>query len=119
LVNNGATMKKLEAIIRMERLGLVKNALYKSGHVSLTVTEVKGRGVQGGVVERYRGTEHVVEILPKVKVELVINEKDVDSVVNIIAENAYTGKPGDGKIFVIPVEDVYRVRTGERGSEAI
>ncbi|MBA2840467.1 nitrogen regulatory protein P-II 1 [Methanococcus maripaludis] len=112
-------MKKLEAIIRMERIGLVKNALYKSGHASLTLTEVKGRGVQGGIVERYRGTEHVVELLPKVKIELVVNEKDVDSIIKIIAENAYTGKPGDGKIFVIPVEDVFRIRTGEMGPDAI
>jgi len=119
LVINGAIMKKIEAIIRMERLDLVKKNLSKSGHVSLTLTEVKGRGIQGGIVERYRGTEYVVELLPKVKIELVVNEKDVESVIKIIAENAYTGRPGDGKIFVIPVEDAYRVRTGERGTDAI
>ncbi len=112
-------MKKIEAIIRPERLDIVKKALTDSGFVGLTISEVKGRGVQGGITERYRGTEYIVDLIPKVKLEMVINDDDVDKVINIICENAKTGNYGDGKIFVLPVETVVRVRTGERGSGAV
>lgn len=112
-------MRKIEAIFRPERLLAVKNALFEEGFISLTLTEVKGRGVQGGIVERYRGNEYLVDLLPKVKIEIVSNDSDVEKIVKLISENAVTGKPGDGKIFVIPVEDVCRVRTGEMGPAAI
>jgi len=112
-------MKKVEAIIRIERLDIVKGILSENGFLSLTITEVKGRGVQGGITERYRGTEYVVDLLPKVKIETVVDDKDVEEVITIITENAATGKPGDGKIFVIPVEDAIRIRTNEKGKAAI
>lgn len=112
-------MKKVEAIIRIERLDIVKGILSENGFLSLTITEVKGRGVQGGITERYRGTEYVVDLLPKVKIETVVDDKDVEEVITIITENAATGKPGDGKIFIIPVEDAIRIRTGESGIKAI
>ncbi|ADG12811.1 nitrogen regulatory protein P-II [Methanocaldococcus infernus ME] len=112
-------MKKIEAIIRPERLDVVKKALADAGYLGMTVSEVKGRGVQGGIVERYRGREFVVDLLPKIKIEMVVKEEDVDKVIDIICENAKTGKPGDGKIFVLPVEKVVRVRTKEEGREAI
>ncbi|MCQ6253766.1 P-II family nitrogen regulator [Methanocaldococcus sp.] len=112
-------MKKIEAVIRPEKLEIVKKALADNGFLGMTVTEVKGRGVQGGIVERYRGREYIVDLLQKVKIELVIKDEDVEKVIDIICENARTGNPGDGKIFVIPVEDVVRVRTGERGEDAL
>ncbi|WP_423792191.1 P-II family nitrogen regulator [Methanocaldococcus indicus] len=112
-------MKKIEAIIRPEKLEIVKNALAEEGFLGMTVIEVKGRGIQGGIVERYRGREFVVDLLQKVKIELVVKEKDVDKVIDIICENARTGNPGDGKIFVLPVERVVRVRTGEKDENAI
>ena len=115
----GDNVKKVEAIIRPERLDIVKNALADAGYVGMTVNEVKGRGIQGGIVERYRGREYTVNLLPKIKLELVVNEEDVEKVIDIICENAKTGNQGDGKIFVIPIEEVVRVRTGERGSDAI
>ena len=112
-------MKKIEAIIRPSKLEEVKEALLKAGCKGLTVSEVKGRGVQGGIVERYRGREYVVDLLPKVKIEMVAKDEDVEKFINIICENARTGEFGDGKIFVIPVEKVVRVRTKERDEEAI
>ncbi|WP_459201603.1 P-II family nitrogen regulator [Methanococcus sp. CF] len=112
-------MKKIEAIIRIERLDIVKGILSENGFLSLTISEVKGRGVQGGITERYRGTEYVVDLLPKVKIEMVVDDKDIEEIITIIRENAETGKPGDGKIFIIPVEDAIRIRTGESGLKAI
>ncbi|ABO35910.1 nitrogen regulatory protein P-II [Methanococcus maripaludis C5] len=112
-------MKKIEAIIRIERLDIVKGILSENGFLSLTISEVKGRGVQGGITERYRGTEYVVDLLPKVKLEMVVDDKDIEEVITIIRENAETGKPGDGKIFIIPIEDAVRIRTGESGIKAI
>ncbi|MBA2840465.1 nitrogen regulatory protein P-II 1 [Methanococcus maripaludis] len=112
-------MKKVEAIVRVERADIVKKALSDEGFISLTLTGVKGRGVQGGIIEKYRGNEYLVDLLPKVKLELVVSDEDVDAVVKIISENAVTGKPGDGKIFVIPVEDSIRIRTNENGKKAI
>ena len=112
-------MKKVEAIIRPERIDIVKNALAEAGYVGMTINEVKGRGIQGGITERYRGREYIVDLIPKVKIELVVKGDDVDEVLKIICENAKTGNPGDGKIFVMPVETVVRVRTGEKNEDAI
>ena len=112
-------MKKVEAIIRPERIDIVKNALAEAGYIGMTINEVKGRGIQGGITERYRGREYIVDLIPKVKIEVVVKGEDVEEVIKIICENAKTGNPGDGKIFVMPVEEVVRVRTGERDEEAI
>ncbi|AEF96697.1 P-II family nitrogen regulator [Methanotorris igneus] len=112
-------MKKIEAIIRPSKLEDVKNALLKAGCKGLTVSEVKGRGVQGGIVERYRGREYIIDLLPKVKIEIVVDDANVEKIIDLICENAKTGEFGDGKIFVIPVEEVVRVRTGERGKDAL
>ena len=115
----GDSMKKVEAVIRPERIDIVKNALAEAGYVGMTVNEVKGRGIQGGITERYRGREYIVDLIPKVKIEVVVKEEDVEEVIKIICENAKTGNPGDGKIFVMPVESVVRVRTGEKNENAI
>jgi nitrogen regulatory protein P-II 1 len=112
-------MKKIEAIIRPEKLTHVKASLEEKGFIGLTVTEVKGRGKQGGIIQRWRGREYRVDLLPKTKLELVVDDKDAEKVIAVITEAAKTGKVGDGKIFVYSVEEVIRVRTGERGKEAI
>jgi len=112
-------MKKIEAIIRPEKLGDIKTALATAGFVGLTTYEVKGRGRQKGIVLSYRTSEYRVDLLPKTKLELIVDDKDVDKVIDIICETGKTGNMGDGKIFIIPVEEVIRVRTGERGQEAI
>ncbi len=112
-------MKKIEAIIKPFKLDDVKEALNEIGIAGMTISEVKGYGRQKGHKEIYRGAEYVVDFLPKVKLEIVVDESKADEVVNKIREAAYTGKIGDGKIFVLPVEDVIRVRTNERGREAI
>ncbi|MEJ2468907.1 MAG: P-II family nitrogen regulator [Campylobacterales bacterium] len=112
-------MKKVEAIIKPFRLEEVKDALAEIGITGMTVSEVKGYGRQKGHSELYRGAEYVVDFLPKVKLELVVDEAQVDQVVDTIVEAARTGKIGDGKIFVSSIEKVIRIRTGETGSEAI
>ena len=112
-------MKKIEAIIRPFKLEDVKIALVNSGIVGMTVSEVRGFGRQKGQVERYRGSEFTVEFLQKLKVEVVVEEEKVNSVIDAIAEAAKTGEIGDGKIFVTNLVDVIRIRTGERGEEAI
>jgi nitrogen regulatory protein P-II 1 len=112
-------MKKVEAIIKPFRLEEVKDALAEIGITGMTVSEVKGYGRQKGHSELYRGAEYVVDFLPKVKIELVVDEAQVDQVVDTIVEAARTGKIGDGKIFVSSIEKVIRIRTGETGSEAI
>ncbi len=112
-------MKKIEAIIRPEKITHVKAALEEKGFVGLTVTEVKGRGRQGGIMQRWRGREYRVDLLPKTKIELVVDDKDVEKVLATILDEAKTGNVGDGKIFVYPVEQVIRVRTGEKGKEAL
>jgi nitrogen regulatory protein P-II 1 len=106
-------MKKIEAIIRQERFEVVKKALEEENFVGMTVSEVKGRGEQKGITLQFRGREMQVDLLPKVKVELVIEDERVDKAIETIINSARTGKPGDGKIFVIPVERVVKVRTGE------
>ena len=110
---------KIEAIIKPTKVEDVKNALEKAGYVSLTITEVKGRGQQKGIKQVWRGREYVVDILPKVKVELVVKDENADEVVGVIQQSAKTGSFGDGKIFVIPVQKVVRIRTGETGADAL
>ncbi|MCF6289891.1 MAG: P-II family nitrogen regulator [Desulfobacterales bacterium] len=112
-------MKKIEAIIKPFKLDEVKEALNGIGLKGMTITDVKGYGRQKGHKEIYRGAEYVIDFIPKTKIEIVIEAERVEEVVNTIRQAANTGKIGDGKIFVIPVEEVLRVRTGETGPEAI
>ncbi|MCK5546029.1 MAG: P-II family nitrogen regulator [Rhodospirillaceae bacterium] len=112
-------MKKIEAIIKPFKLDDVKDALHEIGLQGITVIEAKGFGRQKGHTELYRGAEYVVDFLPKVKIEVVIDDEMVERAVEAIQQAAHTGRIGDGKIFILPVEDAIRVRTGERGSEAI
>ncbi len=112
-------MKKIEAIIKPFKLDDVKDALSDLGIHGMTVTEVKGYGQQKGHTELYRGAEYVVDFLPKVKVEIVVTEDDLDGAVEAIMNAARTGKIGDGKIFVSAVEQAIRIRTGERDRDAI
>ena len=112
-------MKKIEAIIKPFKLDEVKSALTKIGVQGMTVTEVKGFGRQKGHTEVYRGAEYKIDFLPKVKMELITSEEMLTQVVETIERAAKTGKIGDGKIFVSPVEEVIRIRTGERGRDAI
>ncbi len=112
-------MKKVEAIIKPFKLDEVKEGLSGIGIQGLTVSEVKGFGRQKGHTELYRGAEYVVDFLPKVKLEIIVPDERVAEVVEAIEKAAKTGRIGDGKIFVLPVEDIIRIRTGERGSDAI
>ena len=112
-------MKKIEAVIRPFKLDDVKMALVNAGIVGMTVTEVRGFGRQKGQVERYRGSEFTVEFLQKLKLEIVVDDGQVDTVVSAVHEAARTGEIGDGKIFVTPVESVIRIRTGDRDTSAI
>lgn len=112
-------MKKIEAIIKPFKLDEVKEALNGMGIQGMTVTEVKGFGRQKGHTELYRGAEYVVDFLPKVKIEVAVSEEMVSKVVDTITNAARTGKIGDGKIFVLPIEETIRIRTGERGKEAL
>ncbi len=112
-------MKKIEAIIKPFKLDEVKEALQDAGIQGLSVVEVKGFGRQKGHTELYRGAEYVVDFLPKVKIEVVLDDDQVDSAIAAIVDAAKTDKIGDGKIFVSPVEQAIRIRTGESGSDAI
>ncbi|SCK25799.1 P-II family nitrogen regulator [Vogesella sp. LIG4] len=112
-------MKKVEAVIKPFKLDEVREALSEIGINGLTVTEVKGFGRQKGHTELYRGAEYVVDFLPKVKIEVVIADNLVERAIECIVESARTGKIGDGKIFVTPVEQVVRIRTGETGEDAV
>ncbi len=112
-------MKKVEAIIKPFKLDEVKDKLNEIGIQGITVTEVKGFGRQKGHTELYRGAEYVVDFLPKIKMEVVIADAQVEEVTNTIVKAAQTGRIGDGKIFVTSLEDTIRIRTGERGEEAI
>ncbi len=112
-------MKKIEAIIRPEKLEEVKKALEEIGCYGMTVSEVRGRGRQRGIVHQWRGREYRIDMLAKIKLEIVVSDDMVEDVVNKIIESARTGNVGDGKIFIVPVEEVIRVRTGERGENAI
>ncbi len=112
-------MKKVEVIIKPFKLDSVKEALNDIGIKGMTISEVKGYGRQKGHKEIYRGAEYQVDFLPKIKIEIIVEAEIVDKVVEVVVEAARTGKIGDGKIFVLPVERVVRVRTGETNSEAI
>ena len=112
-------MKKLETIIQPTRLDAVKDALHEIGIDGMTVSEVRGHGRQKGHTETYRGNEYTVDLLPKIKLEMILPDSRVEQVVQIVLKHARTGKIGDGKIFVIPMEEVVRIRTGERGNEAV
>ena len=112
-------MRKVEAIIRPFKLDEVKIALVNSGIVGMTVSEVRGFGRQKGQTERYRGSEYTVEFLQKLKLEIVVEDNQVDMVVDKIIAAARTGEIGDGKIFISPVEQVVRIRTGEKNTEAV
>ncbi len=112
-------MKLVTAIIKPFKVEDVKDALQKQGVNGMTVSDASGYGRQGGHVEVYRGAEYTVDLVPKVRVEALINDSDVNKVVDAILTAAKTGKIGDGKIWVMPVDEVVRVRTGERGSDAI
>jgi nitrogen regulatory protein P-II 1 len=112
-------MKKIEAVIKPFKLEEVKEALSDFGIVGMTVTEVKGFGRQKGQTEIYRGNEYSVDFLPKIKIEVVLSEDKVDEAVDAILKAARTGKIGDGKIFVMPVEEVVRIRTGETAEAAV
>ncbi|MDE0887310.1 MAG: P-II family nitrogen regulator [Myxococcota bacterium] len=112
-------MKKIEAIIKPFKLDDVKEALHGIGVQGLTITEVKGFGRQKGHTELYRGAEYVVDFLPKIKLDVVVAAEQVEAVVEAVARAAGTGRIGDGKIFVTPLDEVIRIRTGERGADAV
>ena len=112
-------MKKVEAIIRPHLLDAVRNALHEVNVTGMTISEVQGYGRQKGHTETYRGTEYQIEFIPKIKIEVVVSEEIDDSVVEAIMKTARTGKFGDGKIFIIGLDDVIRIRTGERGEAAL
>lgn len=112
-------MKKIEAVIRVEKLDDVKDALEELGYPGMTVTRVEGHGRQKGLKEQFRGREFKVDLLPKIKVEIVVHDEDVNKIMHSISLTAKTGDIGDGKVFVYPVDDAQRIRTGERGDKAI
>jgi nitrogen regulatory protein P-II 1 len=112
-------VKKIEAIIRPEKLTIVHDALKELGYPGLTISEVKGHGVQKGITQQWRGRQYVVEFLPKVKLEIVVPDDAVEGILVVIKENAETGAIGDGKVFISAVEDAMRLRTGERGDIAL
>ena len=112
-------MKKIEAIIRAEKLGDVKNALESNGFYGMTVTDVRGRGRQKGMQLQFKGRTMEIDLLPKVKIEIVVRDEEVEDIVELITNFARTGNVGDGKIFIIPVENAVRIRTGEKGDKAL
>jgi len=112
-------MKKIEAIIKPHALDAVKEALNGIGITGMTISEVKGYGRQKGHTEVYRGAEYVVDFIPKIKLELVVADDNAERVADGIRQAANTGRIGDGKIFILPVDDVIRIRTGERGTSAV
>jgi nitrogen regulatory protein P-II 1 len=112
-------VKKIEAIIRPEKLTIVHEALKELGYPGMTISEVKGHGVQKGIVQQWRGRQYQVEFLPKVKIEIVVPDNAVDRLLACIKENAETGSIGDGKAFITTVDDAMRLRTGERGDVAL
>ena len=112
-------MKKIEAIIRPEKLDSVRHALEDISSPGLMITEIEGHGKQKGITRQWRGKEYKVELLPKIKIEIVIRDQDVDRVIKTIIKNAKTGEIGDGKIFIYPVENIVRIRTAEEGDVAV
>ncbi len=112
-------MKKIEVIIRPEKIDAVRKALEKAGSAGVMITEIEGHGKQKGVVQQWRGEKYKVELLPKIKIEVVVRDEDVERITKTIIENAKTGEIGDGKIFIYPVENAIRIRTGEKGDSAL
>jgi nitrogen regulatory protein P-II 1 len=112
-------MMKIEAIIRPTKVHEVKDALDAAGFESVTVTDVKGRGKQKGVMQQWRGRKYCVDLLPKIKMEIVVNDTDTDKVIEIISKAAATGTIGDGKIFAYPIAKIVRIRTGETDGDAL
>jgi nitrogen regulatory protein PII len=112
-------VKRIEAIVRPERLEAVKSALATFAHNGLTVSEVKGHGIQGGLTQQWRGQDYSIDLLPKVSIVTVVNDHEVTDVIESIESAARTDRIGDGKIFVSPVEQVVRIRTGESGTDAL
>ena len=112
-------MKKIEAIVREDRFHIIKNALEEKGFISMTVSDVIGRGKQKGITLKWRSGEHRIEFLPKKKIEIVVEDCDAEGVVQSICEKGRTGSVGDGKIFILPIGEVVRVRTGEVGAAAV
>lgn len=112
-------MKQIIAIIRPEKFNDVKTELVKVGCEGMTVSEVKGKGSQGGVRESYRGSNYCIDLIPKTRIEIVLQDDELDVYVEAIKKGAHTGNIGDGKIFVQPIEDVIRIRTGEEGEGAV
>ena len=112
-------MKKIQAVIKPFKLDDVKDALHEVGVSGITVTEVKGFGRQKGHTELYRGAEYVIDFLPKVKIEVVVEDVLVENVIEAITQAARTGRIGDGKIFVVPIDEAVRIRTGDRGADAV
>ncbi|MEA4956607.1 Nitrogen regulatory protein P-II [bioreactor metagenome] len=112
-------MKKILAIIRQEKLEDVKNALVEVGCQGMNLSEVKGKGRQRGLKEYYRGHQYCIEFLPKTRIEIVVNDNQVDNVLDAIIKSSRTGEIGDGKIFISDVEEVIRIRTGEKGEDAV
>lgn len=112
-------MKKIEAIIRPEKLDDVRTSLERSGYPGITITEVEGHGLQKGVIQQWRGEEYRVDILPKIKVEIVVGDEESETIIQSILGSAYTGSVGDGKVFVYDVAEAVRIRTKERGQRAL
>lgn len=112
-------MKKIEAIIRPEKIDAVKQALEEAGYPGLTITEIEGHGMQKGTYQQWRGEKYKLDFLPKVKVEIVCIDEDGEKILQALLESAYTGSVGDGKIFVYDVSEVVRIRTRERGERAL
>jgi nitrogen regulatory protein P-II 1 len=112
-------MKKIEAIIRPEKLETLRRALESAGCAGVMITEIEGHGKQKGVVQQWRGEKYKVELLPKIKIEAVVRDQEVDRLIKVIVDNARTGEIGDGKIFVSSIENAIRIRTGEKGEPAL
>ncbi|WP_292369027.1 P-II family nitrogen regulator [Methanoregula sp. UBA64] len=112
-------MKMIKAMIRPEKFEAVKTALDTAGFGAMTVFDVEGRGVQKGIKQQYRGAEYITDLIPKRQIEIVVSDESAEKVIEVVKTAAYTGKIGDGQIFVLPVEDSIRVRTGERGNSGI
>ena len=112
-------MKKIEAIIRPEKLEDVRKVLEKHGYPGIMITEIEGHGKQKGIVQQWRGESYKIDLLPKIKLEIVTSDKDADKIIQAISDSAKTGAVGDGKIFVSDVSDAVRIRTGEKGDAAL
>ena len=112
-------MEKIEVIIRPEKLESVQRALEKVGYSGLMISEIEGHGRQKGIVQQWRGEKYKVEFLPKIKIEIIVKDDEVERIIKTIVDSAKTGEIGDGKIFISPIENVVRIRTGEKGEQAI